>query len=402
MKIDKLKKISLSFFIIYIFSVVSLISNALISISYCVLIIFCIHDWWNKRLPLVKLDNNFLKPWCLFYVAIFLSSCLIGDISSVKKSLDYLYLSLPFWFVFYYCYYHDDYQQYFISSIAAAMILISGYPIYIYIFINKLKKLRVGGFFENENGFATILILSIPFLIKGMFFYWQEKKRLLCIICALSSIMGTTALVITGSRGGMSGFAVGCLLLTLAKLILLKNPIRYKFSLVIASLLICGLVLGEFYYFSGDFHRSYDNERVLLVKSSYAMWQDHKLVGIGLTNWKQAYSLKYISPLAKEPKIDMPHNTIAFFFSTTGLIGGIGFLFFMLGILGYMCKKMVAQPQNFLLQAMIWAFAAVCIHGFVDAGLTMRTALRLSSVFLGVTMASIVLERKKVLQNVPK
>lgn len=85
--------------------------------------------------------------------------------------------------------------------------------------------------------------------------------------------------------------------------------------------------------------RSYDYERILLWTSSYHMWEDHKIVGVGLANWKDAYQQKYILPEAKEPDLTMPHNVFMIFLSQTGIIGTLGYLIFVIGTMVFLIKR---------------------------------------------------------------
>ena len=43
----------------------------------------------------------------------------------------------------------------------------------------------------------------------------------------------------------------------------------------------------------------------------------------------------------------------------------------------------------------MWASLALTIHGLVDVGIMMENALKLYSGFLGITLASIVMQYKK-------
>ena len=191
------------------------------------------------------------------------------------------------------------------------------------------------------------------------------------------------------------GFTVGCLVLLVVKVLVFG--VRKEAKQIFCGMLICCLVLGGFFGIFGKFHRGYDNQRQLFIESSIAMWRDHPVLGVGLTKWETAYYNQYKLPQAFEKTIDMPHNTIALFFSTTGLVGGMSFLIFSFGIFLCLCKYMRRQPDNYLVQAMLWSFVAVSVHGMVDAGLSMRTALRLCSGYMGVTVASVLYyERAKL------
>ena len=134
-------------------------------------------------------------------------------------------------------------------------------------------------------------------------------------------------------------------------------------------------------------HRSYDFERILLWKSSYHMWQDHPVFGVGFGNWNKQYP-NYISPLAKEPGLTIPHNVLLSFYSETGIIGGTGFLIFTLGTIVILARKIYKYPDNIFYKIAFWSFITITCHGMVDTGLTYRTAVRLMSLILGMAFAS--------------
>jgi len=377
--------IGLVFFAIYIAGVSSTVSNAVISISSAVVLLYTIYDYRQHKLsfPVPGADLQFV--WWLFFIALILDSLFLADAEAVKKALDYLYLSLPFWLLLAF-YYHHPKVRYFGGGVAAALIFEGLYSVYVFFFVNHMEHVRVETFAANLNGFGTIIAMSLPFTCALVAANYRENKWVTAGF-VVSSILGLAALVLTGSRGAMLGFGVGCVVLVLAKLLLLG--IRSHVKSVFFGLIICSLIVGGFAFTMGNFHRDTDNQRILFVKSSIAMWRDHPILGVGLTNWKEQYHSRYKLPQAFEKEISMPHNTVAFFFSTTGLLGGISFLIFTFGIFIYLCKYMRKQPDNFLIRAMLWSFVALSVHGLVDAGLTMRTALRLYSAYMGVTVASI-------------
>ena len=133
--------------------------------------------------------------------------------------------------------------------------------------------------------------------------------------------------------------------------------------------------------------RGYDNERILFWKASYAMWQDHKLIGVGLNNWHDKYVNKYITEEAKERMQVSPHNSFAWFFSTTGVIGGIGYLYLLFYYSSLLVHKIKRTPIQWVLYVGLWSFLAINIHGMVDMGVTNKAAARLLFLMLGLAMS---------------
>ena len=206
------------------------------------------------------------------------------------------------------------------------------------------------------------------------------------IITLSAIISGIFALYLTGSRGAMLGFILGSVFLS----VLYGVKKRQFKTLFITLIVIIGVGLSvSFGNIVGGLSRSYDMERVYLLESSYNMWNDNKVIGVGLNNWKDEYQKKYILPEAKDRKLVIPHNVVAWFFSATGIIGGVGFLCFALGTLLFLMRMMNNQPNNFFLMAMLWAFVAFSIHGLVDVGITMKSSNRLFFALLGITVASL-------------
>ena len=210
--------------------------------------------------------------------------------------------------------------------------------------------------------------------------------------------LGLVALMMTGSRAGMIAFIAGAVISFQMYLYVSK----YKLSAFRKGAFI-GIIIAVVIFFVGgmwvtqnrQIRQGYDSERVKLLMSAYEMWDDHKVLGVGLTNWGKEYHETYIRPDAKEPNLDIPHNVPAYFFSSAGTIAGITYLLYSLGIIGYMYKEMRKNPVNPYIYGFVWAAISVFIHGVVDSGITTNNVLRLYSGLLGITMASILHHKKK-------
>ena len=57
-------------------------------------------------------------------------------------------------------------------------------------------------------------------------------------------------------------------------------------SIIIATAAIISSIVFLGYH---TFHRGYDYERTLMIQSSYEMWSDHKMFGVGFENWGAQY-----------------------------------------------------------------------------------------------------------------
>ena len=90
--------------------------------------------------------------------------------------------------------------------------------------------------------------------------------------------------------------------------------------------------------------------------------------------------------LKHEAEMPIPHNVAAWFFSTTGIIGGTGYLFFAFYYLWRLYRKVTGEPGNWVAIAGLWVFVTVNFHGLFDAGITNKGAARLLYLLLGLAL----------------
>ena len=209
----------------------------------------------------------------------------------------------------------------------------------------------------------------------------------------------------------MLGFCAGAFFVTAAVYFL---PQMWK---AVMAVLLAGSALISGYVFFGiipggtNAHGYDDAVRLRLVKHSYYLWQDHKLYGVGLANWATRYvehARKYYITRQKQLKRKInpkrlkayqnavirgtvrhhnPHNSIAWFFSTTVVIGGLGYVAFMIGYLCLFLQLIKNYPEEWTVLAGLWVFAAVGIHGLVDIGIVYKSAARLLYLMLGLALS---------------
>ncbi len=377
------------FLFFYALFLTSTLSNAGVSISLSLLFIVTIYLYIKNFKKILWPDKTFLTVYMVFFGSLLLAAGISGDLKSINETIKYIYWTLPFWIAFL-----SEKQSFSVKSwgygISVSLLVVSIYSIYQ--FITLPLGTRITGTFVSGNGLAGTLETSLPMLMAFYWIYGQDtiKRYHQLIKYILLGIIGITvfALLATQSRGGIAGAFIGGMVVFLMRY---KNKIgiRHKNIKNIACALILTIVVsGVAFLGLSIFQRSYDNERMLLIQSSYAMWLDHPLYGVGFSNWKEQYQSHYISPMAKEPDLPMPHNNVAFFFSTTGIIGGLGYGIFTIGLLLLLIKKIVKYPKNVYYQAALWSFIAISVHGLVDSGITNKFNMQILFFCLGIAFAS--------------
>lgn len=377
------------FLFLYTTFLISTLSNAGVSISVSLLCVVIIYLYVKNFKKILWPDKTFLAIYIVFFGSLLLSAVISGDLKSISETIKYIYWTLPFWVV-----YLSEKRSFSIESwgygTSLSLLVVSVYSVYQ--FITLPLGTRITGTFANPNGFVGVLETSLPILIA---FYWSYGEKNIkqyhqLIKYILLGIIGMTVFVLlaTQSRGGIAGAFIGGIVVFLMRY-RNKIGIQYNNRKNIACALIFAIaVSGVAFLGLSTFQRSYDNERMLLIQSSYAMWKDNPVYGVGFSNWKEQYQSHYISPMAKEPNLPMPHNNVAFFFSTTGIIGGIGYIVFTIGLLLLLIKKIVKYPQNVYYQAALWSFIAISVHGFVDSGITNKFNMQILFLCLGIAFAS--------------
>lgn len=435
-----------------VFTYSAYINNASISIAAGLAGAYILYDCYQKKsfsgFRLVR--ENWLGI-AVFLGALLLASLLLGDQASIHVVFRYAYWTLPFLLAAYLGKLADIRYAAAVGgflSIAVTSINVA-YLNYLLLQGHELAGPggpviggRLGAFLSYPTHYAHLLACTFPLLLC---FYTDKKLRRNLLVTAISmavTVLGLWSLWKTGSRGGMIAlFAGGIFIFGLFCYFQKQGKLFLKGlvagAAVVAIVLLAGIQDGN--------RQGSDSARVRMWKACYAMWQDHKLLGVGLENWQKEYAGKYIlkdeikkevrqqyldwkkeeerriaatqeskpqltaeqrtaaqnaeakrdadnitewqnAIIKHESAFDMPHNVIAWFFSATGIIGGIGYLLFVVYYCKLLYRKIKENPDEWILYVGLWSFLVVTIHGLADAGITNKEAARLLFLILGISI----------------
>lgn len=502
---SKKEKIVQIIVVLLVFTYSAYINNASISIAAGLAAACILYDCYQKKsfAGFRVAKENWLGI-AVFLGTVLLASLLLGDKPSIHMAFKYVYWTLPFLLVAYLSKLAD------IRYAAAAGALFSvavtsinvAYLNYLLLQGHKLAYLngapvvtgRLGAFHSYPTHYALLLACTFPLLLC---FFAEKKLQKNPLVAAISlsvSLLGLWSLWKTGSRGGMIALFAGGVFVFALFCFFQKQSRQLRNGLTIGTAAIAAVLLVGI---QGG-NRTYgDSARIWMWKASYVMWQDHKLLGVGLENWQQEYIDKYIlkdeikqevlqryqdwkkaaeqraaaqkaaatkkaaaekvsakKPTAQKPTVqkpqpqltpeqkaaaakaaaqkaeavkkeaskkeadriaagqkaaikshssfDMPHNVIAWFFSTTGILGGIGYLLFILYYCRLFYSKLKGCSNEWILYVGLWTFLAITFHGLVDAGITNKEAARLLFLILGVSLNLRSIERGKRLAESSK
>ena len=380
----------------------------------------------RKSLAVFYLPVRYWLGLAVFLGTVVLASVLLGDGPSIILALENVYWCLPFIAAVYLGKQADIKYAALLGVIASLLISFSDL---LYLACYMGVKGRLGAFGKHPNVYAVLLQSVLPFIIAAFQDARIRAHKKYCFLLGTVAVLGLWSLWKTGSRGGIIGFFVGGIL-TYGLICFYRKRFKqfltgFTVCIAVVAFLLLAIAQGQNRGFS-------DPGRLRMLRSSYAMWQDHKLTGLGLANWHKEYVTNYLlkdeieaealqkyqawKKTAKEQASadrkaaaereakqiatwkqaavkyamtahDMPHNVIAWFFSTTGIIGGFGYLFFVCWYILLFCKTMKKSNVLWIEAVGFWVFLAITIHGMLDIGIIHKNVARLLYLVMGLSIS---------------
>lgn len=327
----------------------------------------------------------FLIGVFIFYGGLFVSSIILWDWRSFSESSNLLWMASSF-FLFYIlgCWY-DIHRgiQWGIFLGSAILSLLGFYKWY------WNPDVRLFLFSLHANGLGTMIIILIPLLS-----YYAYKNRShrsgIGFIFVIALLLFD--LYHTESRGAMMALGIGIAGSALFGLSMYWHTLSAKWRISMAILAIGAFALGagmvDRVSSQRDAWGAGGGERRLMLEASYHMWDDHKWLGVGLANWEAAYySDAYHPKEGREQGLGMPHNMPVYFFSTTGIVGGLGYCAFLLISFWTILKKSREEQSKELSLAMMAVFLGFTAQSMVDATIINKIPARIYFALWGYYLA---------------
>jgi O-antigen ligase len=229
------------------------------------------------------------------------------------------------------------------------------------------------GPFVYHNHFAGFVELVAPFGLALIFSGRVPKGQLPAL--SLFTIVPIAALVLSGSRGGITSFLLEVVLLAF---LLGARDGRGKRLLKAACLLIVTGVLLAWLGIGSTIQRFEElfgsdgpaNGRLSLSRDAWQIFVHHPWTGTGLGTFETAYP-RYAS-FYDGLRLDHAHNDYFELLASTGLIGGVFGLAFVAALFwfGYANLRSARSPggRAFYGSALA-ACAGILLHSFVDFNL---------------------------------
>ncbi len=251
-----------------------------------------------------------------------------------------------------------------------------------FLFNHPFERLAI--FKLHPNHVGTMWALLIPVSI---YFWIKEKNLLLKTIMAFLIASELFCLYSTESRSAIFSLFIAAaisfaLLISINKSISTKQYIEVGVAISIAVI----LAIASVFYINSSREglQKIGGERIMMIEASYKMWDDHKLLGVGLDKWKENYySDQYHPKEGTEKNLHMAHNMIVHFFATTGIIGGLGYLFLLVCSLYAFLRNRHYISDTALFLTGLTIFWIFTIHGMTDQTIINVTISRIYFALIG-------------------
>lgn len=312
-----------------------------------------------------KLDfglDSISKGILLFYLGLFISAVGTMNWGNIKTVLAMFYLTLPY---FMFCT---------ISKVAYVQkgifyglyfVLLLGFLDTSYdFFINGI--VRPAGLLRNPNNWASCLGLILPFFVYYTYHFRSIRERLIgfsaCSLCLIS-------LSYLRCRG-MNLALICCLFFLFVYYLQMRSK-----ALGVGVCLFVFFVVFFFYKDAYAFiSRGYDVERMCAYSASLKMWMDYPAFGVGFNEWEYFYNNLYFPKEAKEYLLHA-HNLFLQILSSSGLIGFLGFVCFVVVFLINGISDIINKNDLYKMVG-ICGLGIFLMHGMVDSTFTIKYVAR--------------------------
>jgi O-antigen ligase len=253
-----------------------------------------------------------------------------------------------------------------------------------YVFAGQLP---LKGTFGWHNTLGGTLALLLPIFYFGLYKGMLKHKTVVLGLMLLATAF--VFMVLTQSRGALLAFFTSVVVFLVSILLKRKWTIKRISSYIIIAIVLAGSFVYVTAFMGLNLNRNIaEDGRVALLKSSWHMFIDHPLLGVGVGNWVTEYDNVYgVNNIEKH--MDSPHNILLQELNEAGIIGLSGFLA-LLGFQYYHLLKLARVDINSNITKLQWPFAILLtyvvtlVHGQVDYIFFQRSYQMLYWLFWGI------------------
>jgi O-antigen ligase len=237
----------------------------------------------------------------------------------------------------------EQFIKYFFYCIFICFLVLVCDGFYEYFF--EENNFRVSSFFGSEKILGSYLSRIWPIFFGLSIFFFQKKNKLFLLLI-LIFILSEALIFLSGDRSAFFYINLSAVFVILFSQKLLKLRL-FTLSCSILLLVIISFFNQTAYkrvvtHTLEDMNLNKVDEQVYIFSkghnayyiSSYKMFLDNKILGVGVKNFRNMCSEKKYYVYGEEYCNTHPHNTYIQLLAETGIIG----IFFLLTVLFYFCK----------------------------------------------------------------
>ena len=358
-------------------------STAVSSIAVGIGILVIAHKFLNSSYP-----KEFMRVFMIYFVIQFIIAMLsTNPLVSLREFGGELHRCLPFFFTLL-CITSEMRLKKILVVILTANIINDLFGVYQW-FVLDIP--RPSAFNHTATFFGSMLLIQLPvhlFIAKSTIMPKTVRK-----LAGFSCLLTVFALSISLTRGAWLAFVIAG-----SVFIFFEMPSKKSFLIFFCTITICltvaammsPLFLRTIKTFSDPYYSS-NTERILMWQSSWEMFKDYPLHGVGQEMFFKFYNEQYTSPEALDrPGKDMrghthPHSNIFKNLSEGGLLGIIAFII----LYGYFFRKFYVLYRREHSYAGLMAFLILLglqLEGLTDTNMNqvpiMREYWLLTGIFL--------------------
>ena len=358
-------------------------STAVSSIAVGIGVLVIAHKFLNSSYP-----KEFMRVFMIYFVIQFIIAMLsTNPLVSLREFGGELHRCLPFFFTLL-CITSEMRLKKILVVILTANIINDLFGVYQW-FVLDIP--RPSAFNHTATFFGSMLLIQFPvhlFIAKSTIMPKTVRK-----LAGFSCLLTVFALSISLTRGAWLAFVI-----VGSVFIFFEMPSKKSFLIFFCTITICltvaammsPLFLRTIKTFSDPYYSS-NTERILMWQSSWEMFKDYPLHGVGQEMFFKFYNEQYISPEALDrPGKDMrghthPHSNIFKNLSEGGLLGIIAFII----LYGYFFRKFYVLYRREHSYAGLMAFLILLglqLEGLTDTNMNqvpiMREYWLLTGIFL--------------------
>ena len=350
-----------SFFVLFFFPISILLRSAVLNLYFFIVSLFFIFWSYKKKYFLISLKNN----WAWFYLIIIAYLTLISLFStnispSLKSALS------QFRFIFFVLFlgclsFTEDNIKKFIRY-TSILILATCFDTLLQYFTGRDLfgfeparqfdlPVRLSGPFGDELIVGSFIGFTAIPLISYFFYNFSKFSKLEKIYNIIFTVICFFTVLLSGER-------IVFLIFVSSFLIIVFINFGIKKSFFISLILLTAVFLfiqnnkstnNRALYFYDNIKNFQNSDHFKLFTSAYNIWDENKLFGVGLKNYRLVCDVKTIDPITIQNTLcsTHPHNLYLEIMSETGLIGLILFIIFFFLIFLYIIKNMKLINSNF-------------------------------------------------------